>query len=137
MRKKNKKVINYFMKWWDSYLKSINFFFFIVHFLFGFEVKRWNRMLKYKIYYVCTNPFAWAGCDTRSIFKWRLTGLNSDSSFSQSSCHAKVNEPSLLFYLFTDLERIVEFLPFLRALASWEMQTALSRIWTQITVSIS
>ena len=28
------------------------------------------------------NPSAWAGYDTRSIFKWGLTGLNSEFSFS-------------------------------------------------------
>ena len=29
-----------------------------------------------------TNPSAQAGYDTRSIFKWSLTGLNSEFSFS-------------------------------------------------------
>ena len=29
-----------------------------------------------------TNPSARAGYDTRSIFKWSLTGLNSEFSFS-------------------------------------------------------
>ena len=31
---------------------------------------------------IFTNPFARAGYDTRSIFKWSLTGLNSEFSFS-------------------------------------------------------
>ena len=31
---------------------------------------------------IFTNPSTWAGYDTRSIFKWSLTGLNSEFSFS-------------------------------------------------------
>ena len=31
---------------------------------------------------IFTNPSAWAGYDTRSIFKWSLTGLNSEYSFT-------------------------------------------------------
>ena len=31
---------------------------------------------------IFTNPSAWAGYDTRSIFKQSLTGLNSEFSFS-------------------------------------------------------
>ena len=31
---------------------------------------------------IFTNPSAWAGYDTRSIFKRSLTGLNSEFSFS-------------------------------------------------------
>ena len=30
------------------------------------------------MFIIFTNPFAWAGYDTRSIFKWSLTGLNSE-----------------------------------------------------------
>ena len=33
-------------------------------------------------YALFTNPSARAGYDTRSIFKWSLTGLNSEFSFS-------------------------------------------------------
>ena len=32
--------------------------------------------------FIFTNPSAQAGYDTRSIFKWSLTGLNSEFSFS-------------------------------------------------------
>ena len=42
-----------------------------------------------------TNPSALAGYDTRSIFKQSLTGLNSEFSFSQTSCLTKAEEPSL------------------------------------------
>ena len=40
-----------------------------------------------------------AGYDTRSIFKRSLTGLNSEFSFSYTSCLTKAEEPSLPYYL--------------------------------------
>ena len=46
-----------------------------------------------------TNPSARAGYDTRSIFKRSLTGLNSELSFSKTSCLTKAEEPSLSYYL--------------------------------------
>ena len=42
---------------------------------------------------VFTNPSARAEYDTRSIFKRSLTGLNSDFSFSWTSCLNKAEEP--------------------------------------------
>ena len=42
-----------------------------------------------------TNPSARAGYDTRSIFKRSLTDLNSEFSFSYTSCLTKAEEPSL------------------------------------------
>ena len=44
------------------------------------------------------NPSARAGYDTRSIFKWSLTGLNSEFSFSSTSCLPKAEELSLPYY---------------------------------------
>ena len=44
------------------------------------------------------NPSARAGYDTRSIFKWGLTGLNSEFSFSLTRCLTKAEEPSLSYY---------------------------------------
>ena len=44
------------------------------------------------------NPSARVGYDTRSIFKRSLTGLNSEFSFSQTSCLTKAEEPSLPYY---------------------------------------
>ena len=46
-----------------------------------------------------TNPSARAGYDTRSIFKWSLTGLNSEFSSSLSSCLTKAKELSPPYYL--------------------------------------
>ena len=48
---------------------------------------------------IFTNPSAWAGYNTRSIFKRSLTGLNSEFSFSETSCLTKAEEPSLPYYL--------------------------------------
>ena len=87
--------------------------------------------------YVLTNPSKWAGCDTRSIFKEFLTGLNSEFSFSYTGCHTKVKELSLPYYLSIAGGRIIRLIPFLSVLLLCEMQTALSRIWTQVAVSIS
>ena len=47
---------------------------------------------------IFTNPSAQAGYDTRSIFKQSLTGLNSEFSFSLTSCLTKAEEPSLSYY---------------------------------------
>ena len=83
------------------------------------------------------NPSAWAGYDTRSIFKRSLTGLNSEFSFSYTSCLTKAEEPSLPYYLPIAEGRIIGFIPFLRVLILCEMQSVLSRIWTRAAVSIS
>ena len=45
-----------------------------------------------------TNPSARAGYDSRSIFKQSLTALNSEFSFSYTSCLTKAEEPSLSYY---------------------------------------
>ena len=48
--------------------------------------------------YVFTNSSAGAGYDTRSIFKWSLTGLNSEFVFSCTGCLTKAEELSLPYY---------------------------------------
>ena len=75
-----------------------------------------------------TNPSALAGYDTSSIFKQILTGLNSEFSFSKTSCLTKAEEPSLSYYLPIAGGRIIGFIPFRRALVLCEMQSASSRI---------
>ena len=70
---------------------------------------------------IFTNPSARAGYDTRSIFKRSLTGLNSDFSFSQTSCLTKAEEPSLPYYLPIAGGRII-------GLVLCEMQSVSSRI---------
>ena len=51
--------------------------------------------INYEFLYIFTNPSAWAGYDTRSIFKQNLTDLNSKFSFSSTSSLVKAEEPSL------------------------------------------
>ena len=75
-----------------------------------------------------TNPSARAGYDTRSIFKRSLTGLNSEYSFSQTSCLTKAEEPSLSYYLLIAGGRMIGFILFPRVLVQCEMQSVLPRI---------
>ena len=70
-------------------------------------------------------------------FKWSLKGLNSEFSFSKTSCLTNAVEPSLPYYLLIAGGRIIGFIPFPRVLVLCEMQSALSRIWTCVAVSIS
>ena len=60
-----------------------------------------------------------------------------DFSFALIGCHTKVNYPSLPNDFSMTRKRIVELIPFLRVQALYEMQIALSSIWTQFGVSIS
>ena len=83
------------------------------------------------------NPSARARYDTRSIFKRSLTGLNSEFSFSHTSCLTKAKELSLPYYLPIAGGRIIGFIPFPRVLVLCEMQSVSSRIWTPVTMSIS
>ena len=70
-------------------------------------------------------------------FKRSLTGLNSEFSFSQTSCLTKAEEPSLPYYLPIAGGRITGFIPFPRVLGLCEMQSLSSKIWTHVAVSIS
>ena len=54
------------------------------------------------------------GCNTKSIFKESLTGLNSEFSLSYTGCHTKVKEPSLPFYLLIIGGKIADCILFLR-----------------------
>ena len=88
-------------------------------------------------YILFTNPSARAGYETRSIFKRSLTGLNSEISFSLTSCLTKAEETSLSYYLPIAGGRIIGFISFPRVLVLCEMQSVSSRVWTCVTVSIS
>ena len=76
---------------------------------------------------IFTNPSARAGYDTRSIFKRSLTGLNSEFSFSETSCLTKAEDPCLSYYLPIAGGRIIGFIPFPRVLVLCEMQSVWSR----------
>ena len=86
---------------------------------------------------IFTKPSTRAGYDTRSILKRSLTGLNSEFSFSMTSCLTKAEEPSLPYYLPIDKGRIIGFIPFPRVLVLCKMQSVLSRIWTPVAMPIS
>ena len=64
---------------------------------------------EYRVLHIFTDPSALAGYDTRSIFKRSLTGLNSEFSFSCTSCLTKAEEHSLPNYLPIAGERIIRF----------------------------
>ena len=70
-------------------------------------------------------------------FKRSLTGLNSEFSISWTSCLTKAEELSLSYYLSIARGRIIGFIPFPRVLVLCEMQSAWSRIWTCVALSIS
>ena len=82
-------------------------------------------------------PTSWAECDTQSTFKWNTAGLNSEFSFSKIGCLIKSREPNLPYYLLITRGRIDVFMPLQWTLAWIETQIASSRIWTQVTNSIS
>ena len=96
-----------------------------------------RKRKKFKRLSYLPNPSARAGYDTRSIFKRRLTGLNSEFSFSYTSCLTKAEEISLSYYLPIAGGRIIGFIPFPRVLVLCEMQSGSPRIWTHVAVFIS
>ena len=106
-------------------------------FIYNYISLIWQKEVFFNAIIIFTNPSTRAGYDTRSIFKRSLTGLNSEFSFSKTSCLTKVEEPSLPYYLSIAGGRIIGFLPFPRVLVLCEMQSVSSRIWTHVTVSIS
>ena len=91
----------------------------------------------FEAFTILTNPSTRIGYDTRSVFKRSLTGLNSEFSFSYTSCLTKTEDLSLPHYLPITGGRIFGFIPFPRVLVPCEMQSVSSRIWTRVSVSIS
>ena len=77
---------------------------------------------------VFTNSSAQTGCNTRSIFKRSLTGLNSEFSFSYTGCLTKAKNPSLPNYSPIAGGRIIGFVPFPMVLVLCEMQSASPKI---------
>ena len=63
--------------------------------------------------------------------------MNSEFSFSYTSCLTKAEELSLPRYLPIAGGRIIGFIPFPRVLVLCEMQSVSSRIWTRVALSIS
>ena len=97
----------------------------------------------YVCVYVCENIFtilsAWAECNTRSISFYTEFNRFEFRVFLSPRLVAKpkLKSPLSLTILPIGQRRILGFIHFLEVLALCEMQTALSRIWTCITKSIS
>ena len=66
-----------------------------------------------------------------------LSELFFHRSYLKTTTLTKNEEPSLPYYLLLAGGRIIGFIPFPRVLVLCEMQSATSRIWTCVTVSIS
>ena len=58
-------------------------------------------------------------------------------SFFKATYHTEVKEPSRPYYFFIARGRIIGFIPYPRVLVIFKMQSASSRIWTRVAVSIS
>ena len=71
--------------------------------------------------YVFIIPSAQTECDKRSIFKWNLTGLNTEFSFSLTDCQTRAKEFSLSNYLPIAEVRTIGLIPFSRVLVLYEM----------------
>ena len=87
--------------------------------------------------WIYPTPPSQVGCGTKSIFQQNRSGLNSEFFFSSTGCLTKAKEPCLPYYLKIGKVRTDGFLPFLEALVQNEMQGDSSRIWTQVTNSLS
>ena len=67
-------------------------------------------------------------------FKWSLTVLHSDFSFSYNGCHTMFKEPKIFYHASIAKRGIIRSLYFPTVLALWEMQIVLARIWTRFSV---
>ena len=122
---------------WQKMVRCF-FFFFLFFFLrfFFFSAFHFGERNIAKLSYLPT-PSARAGYDKRSIFKRSLTGLNSEFSFSWTSCLTKAEEPCLSYSLPVAGGRIIGFISFPRVLVLCEIPSVSSRIWTRVAVAVS
>ena len=91
----------------------------------------------FDIYHIYPTPPLGQDMTQVQFFKRSITGLNSEFSFSLTSCLTKAEETSLPYYLPIAGGRIFGFIPFPRVIVLCEMQSVRSRIWTRISVSTS
>ena len=82
-----------------------------------------------ELMYIFTYRTERGGCITMSLFKRSVSGLNSEFCFSWTSCHTKVEELSLPYYLQISSRRIIGFMPFPRILACVKSHTVPFSIW--------
>ena len=95
-----------------------------------------TNYIKVRLPYLPTPPLG-QDMTQGQFFKRSLTGLNSEFSFSYTSCLTKAEELSLSYYLPIAGGRITGSIPFPRVLVLCEMQSVSSRIWTRVAVSSS
>ena len=100
------------------------------------------RIYIYIYIYIYINSSAQAGCDTRSLFKRSVTECNFLSGVFR--VHLLLDwlpnkgwRISLSYYLPIVRRGIIGFIPFLRVLVRYEMQSASSKVWTCVVVSIT
>ena len=74
-------------------------------------------------YHIYPTPPLGQNMTQGQLFKRSLTGLNSQFSFSKTSCLTKAEEPSLPYYLPIAGRRIIGFIPFPRVLVLCEMHS--------------
>ena len=112
----------------NNILNVLSHCFLITPFLFVYNPFFLQTVICYHVcvmwYQVCIyqTPQPWMGNNTKSVFKRNKTGLKSELSFSQNSCHTMTKEPSLSYYLPRVGRRRDELMPFSRALAHSETQ---------------
>ena len=83
------------------------------------------------------NPSARAGYDARSICKRSLTGFEFRVFLLLDQLLRQGWRASLSYYLPIAAGRMIGFIPFPSVLVLCEMQSAWSRIWSRVAVSIS
>ena len=109
----------------------------IFFFSFVVVIVWWHTEEEESLLAEATTPLLLSVYDIRSIFKQYKAGLNSEFSFSRTDCLTETKEYRPPYYLLIGRERMDEFMPFPTVLVWSEMQTASSRIWTQVTDPIS
>ena len=82
-------------------------------------------------------PKLLALCEMLSASSRIWTHLMMSISFSKTGCITKAEEPSLHYYSPIARGKIIGFVHLGKVWVLCEMQSALSRIWTQVAVSIS
>ena len=112
----------------------------ISHYATGIHTyKLLNIILESTICILCIYPTSppWIESDTRWIFNWSTAGLKSEFSFFLTGYLTNAKELKLTNYSpIAEEGRTNRLLPFQRTSAWSEKQTAESRIWTQVDVSI-
>ena len=90
-----------------------------------------------KSHTVCITPIVICLCGSEISVLTMVRRVHYGKMGKAPTTLTKVKEPSLPYYSSIVGVRIIGFIPFLRVLVLWEMQSASFRIWTRVAVSIS